>query len=337
MTTTRISSAPQFVLSGACSADLQGDTITFRIERLENIATDPLEPALQLWACPEAPGNESATGVRLAEITLPPLEPGHTEERLSRQALVEATLKGSYHLVLAVAKGAGSDQWEDQRVLSEDFTFEHPTLIDPVSFEVGLRGTEVVLAGYMNPRVEDNVSGSLSLELWALPEPFRDGAPEGHCIGQLLQGTLPGQEKRTDLRLRYLPAELGGGAHYLALLLREWNGKTYLTRDYRNTSEALSWPIETQVTIGPSEPLAVAPLAPVTMPAPDEIDPPRDEAYSSAPPEAVEPIIAPSDASSIAAEADSLQSEMAAAEVSEGEPTEKISFWKRFQRLFGKK
>ena len=350
MTTTQIPQAPRFVLSGDCSAAVQGDTVVFRLHRLENIASEPLAPVVQLWACPAVPENDGAQGTLLGQHELPPLENGEAHAEVSVEALVEGSVAGTVQLVLAVARRESPACWEDQRLLGPA-TFSQPQLCDPVAFEIGPRGTEVQLAGYASPRATGNLSGSLSLELWAQPQPFTVDPPEGHCLGQLLQGIVHGGEQREAMRLRYLAAELPEGWHTFALLLREWNGERYLTRDFRNAAEAICWPLEGLRTVpavaGLTANTPAGAMATRRSAAREEGSPPDalPDASSSAhpasyaaPPEAVEPVIAPEAARAIEAEAASLHAEVAAApaDADQDEPTGKLSFWRRFARLFSK-
>ena len=329
MTTLHLNPAPRFLLSGQCAADLAGDRVTFRADRLENLASKPQQPVLQLWACPEAPDNEGARGTCVAEVSLANLNPGDAQDGVEARVPITASLEGTFHLVLAVAAAGSQQLWEDQRLLGEA-SFAQPHLLDPVRLHVSPAGIEVQLAGYGSPRDSDNVSGSLTLELWAHREPFAPDQPAGHCIGQLLQGTLNGRETRRDLCLRYLPADFSPDAYSLTLLLREWNGSTYLTRDARRSVEKIAWPLTEATEV------ATAKLTD-TPPTPEATAP---EAAATPPKEAVEPVIAKEAARDIAAEADSLHSEVATATdaaYEEGEATGKISFWKRFAKLFDKK
>lgn len=86
-----------------------------------------------------------------------------------------------------------------------------------------------------NNRDKDNISGSLSIELWALPE-FYDGShfSNAHCMTSVDIGEIYGQHFlencQYDLTLDNPPA----GVWNLCLMLREFNGIGYETKDYRN-------------------------------------------------------------------------------------------------------
>lgn len=338
MTTLHISPAPQFMFGGDCSVELQGDTVVFRVARLENLGASPLQPLIELWACPSLPENDSATGQRLASVSLDTLAPGATRERLELSALATASVRGKFQLILAVAKAESPELWEDQRLIEGAREFVHPELIDPVEFAVSPAGTEVSLGGYRSERPADNVSGSLSLDLWAEPAPCVDGVPVGHLIGQLSQGTINGGEVRDGATLRYLPADLSPGTYTLCLMLREWNGESYLTRDFRNAASPVSWPIEDAVSLAAIDSAMAIPAQAARL-RPADASVARPPELVSAPPEAVEPVVVPSAAADIAAEAASVEDEVdrAPEPTEQDEPTGKVSFWRRFRQLFSKK
>ncbi len=274
-------------------------------------------------------------------------------------------MRGVYQLVLAVAEVSTPTVWEDQRLLDPAHQFLQPSLLDPVQFLVSQRGIEVALGGYENPRGRSNLSGSLTLELWALPEPYRGGPVTGQCIGQLLQGTLVGGEKRTDLHLRFLPWEHAESTH-LCLLLREWNGTSYLTRDFRNAPAGAT---ESPQEAAPTNALAPNPLEEAEVvqaasagtilagddglttaeagaaalavhaePQAAEATPPEAPEAPSAemlPREATQPVIDAAAAHSIVAEEASLAREVAAAPETPQEQdnrSAKIPFWRRIFR-----
>lgn len=90
-----------------------------------------------------------------------------------------------------------------------------------------------------NNRSAGNTSGTLSLEMWALPSPYQGGDFSGHQIAAVTLGELEGQ--RCYRRLSYAlplqnPAE---GNWYLVMMLREWDCGGFITRDYVNFPEVL--------------------------------------------------------------------------------------------------
>jgi DNA uptake protein ComE-like DNA-binding protein len=85
-----------------------------------------------------------------------------------------------------------------------------------------------------NPRAAANRSGTLSLELWALPEPFAGGRFEGHHLAGVEIGCVSGQ---CELALQ--PIEVAftpppAGEWQIGLMLREWTADGFVTRDFAN-------------------------------------------------------------------------------------------------------
>lgn len=90
-----------------------------------------------------------------------------------------------------------------------------------------------------NNRPADNTSGSLSLEMWALPEPYRGGDFGGCQVAAVDLGALHGQRVYRQLQFS-LPLQTPGvGTWYMVMMLREWDNGSYLTRDYINFPEAV--------------------------------------------------------------------------------------------------
>jgi hypothetical protein len=75
--------------------------------------------------------------------------------------------------------------------------------------------------GIDNPRAADNLSGTLSLELWALTAPYTSGKPDGVQLAASQLGSLAGQQAGTTSR-RPAAGRPPAGTWHIALLLREW-------------------------------------------------------------------------------------------------------------------
>ncbi|MEE2730036.1 MAG: helix-hairpin-helix domain-containing protein [Pseudomonadota bacterium] len=85
-----------------------------------------------------------------------------------------------------------------------------------------------------NQRDNTNLSGTLAIELWALKQPYQGENFDGVALAGTTIGQIQGQhfipQCQYDLMFREPPA----GNWHLALMLREWNGAAYETRDYVN-------------------------------------------------------------------------------------------------------
>lgn len=96
---------------------------------------------------------------------------------------------------------------------------------DRVIIEIG------EIANYMQ---EGLLSGTLSVELWALSEPYQGGIFSGHALAGTTIGELNSQHSLLDCRYDLLFNQPPEGTWYFTLMLREWNGFAYVTRDYVN-------------------------------------------------------------------------------------------------------
>lgn len=107
----------------------------------------------------------------------------------------------------------------------------------------------------LNNRPSDNCSGTLSLELWALDQPYHGGHFNGQIIAGQEIGTLQGQHEFNGVsRLLDFQAPQSGN-WVLCLMLREWNGQAFETVDYRNFAQ------QYVVTAREQAPAAQAPAA----------------------------------------------------------------------------
>lgn len=84
----------------------------------------------------------------------------------------------------------------------------------------------------LNNRAADNISGTLSLEMWATRKPFNGGQPEGICTASTTIGSVYGQHQLNQCQYDLIFTEPTAGYWYLSVLLREWAGSEYQTRDF---------------------------------------------------------------------------------------------------------
>jgi competence ComEA-like helix-hairpin-helix protein len=221
--------------------------------------------ALQLWACnstPAFPGEGS--GQLIAHAPLPPMgEIADDVEGFEVGApAVSPAGSGEYVMVLALVTGRDGrfDEVVDFAVFPRAERFEQPRLNGVMGYRLNDGRVRLHLGGLVNPRNAENLSGTLSLELWALPAPYRGGAFNGVALAGVTVGQLPGQYELTsgdyDLSCQQPPV----GVWHFVLMLREWTSAGFVTRDF--TSFAL--PVEIVPAPAPAPaPLAVAPVAPV--------------------------------------------------------------------------
>jgi len=92
-------------------------------------------------------------------------------------------------------------------------------------------------------RAADDISGTVAIELWALKQPYQGGSFSGVALASTSIGEVLGQHFIADCRYDLLFNEPPAGTWYLTLMLREWTGNGYQTRDFVNfaTPYTASW------------------------------------------------------------------------------------------------
>ncbi|WGS84943.1 helix-hairpin-helix domain-containing protein [Methylomonas sp. UP202] len=127
-----------------------------------------------------------------------------------------------------------------------------------------------------NRRGADNVSGTLVLELWALDQAYQGGHFDGFAVAGVRVGELAGRQGFRELSLETEFCEPPVGRWHLSLMLREWNGVAYETRDcinfavpYTVTPKPVAARKESDnvinVQFGESKKAAVTPVEPVAL------------------------------------------------------------------------
>lgn len=124
-----------------------------------------------------------------------------------------------------------------------------------------------------NPRVANNLSGSLALQLWLLAEPYRGGSFTGTLLASAALGRVHGQSAIEPGEQEVALTEAGAAAGSRAvLMLREWTAEGYLTRDYWNFAEpyglAVTVPEPVTEAVVVPEPVAAAVTEAVAVPEP---------------------------------------------------------------------
>ena len=85
-----------------------------------------------------------------------------------------------------------------------------------------------------NNRADENLSGTLSLEVWALANPYQGGDFNGCLVISTEIGELRGQQKLRQCHYEVPMQSPAEGEWYLVLMLREWGNGGYATRDHIN-------------------------------------------------------------------------------------------------------
>lgn len=83
-----------------------------------------------------------------------------------------------------------------------------------------------------NHRDHGNLSGTLALELWGLKQPYSGGDFQGVALAGTRIGEVSGQHFLSGCVYDLVFQDPPPGTWYLTLMLREWNGTGYITRDH---------------------------------------------------------------------------------------------------------
>jgi hypothetical protein len=195
--------------------------------------------ALQLWACPSAPA--SATGLSghiLAEASLPPM--GEIADEIehfdvSAPAWPPAGA-GEYVMVLVLASGRPGQfkDIHDFAVYPRRQQFIQPRMSGDIGYRLDGGRVLISVGRVVNPRAASNRSGTLSLELWALPAAFVGGRFQGHHLAGVEIGAVNGESELVlqPIDLAFTPPP--PGEWQIVLMLREWTAAGFVTRDFTN-------------------------------------------------------------------------------------------------------
>ncbi|WP_221799794.1 hypothetical protein [Oceanobacter mangrovi] len=86
----------------------------------------------------------------------------------------------------------------------------------------------------LNLRGQGNLSGTLVLEVWALPQRYAGGDFSGYLLASQTLGELAGQHCLRQCDYALPISEPEAGVWEMVLMLREWHNGAYITRDYIN-------------------------------------------------------------------------------------------------------
>jgi hypothetical protein len=217
--------------------------------------------ALQLWATPMAPTSDAdLTGHLVAQAALPPIGEVADETRsyeVGAPALLPAG-SAAYYMVMTLVSGNGQtfNELHDLVLLPQRQSFLHPRLAGAVGYRIEGDRVELNAGKIENPRHHGSLSGSLSLELWALASPYRGGSFRGAALAGVSFDPLAGQQT-SPLRSFEVPfATPPAGSWHLVLMLREWTPTGFVTRDFTNFPGTFFQP---RIELPPAPLLPVAP------------------------------------------------------------------------------
>lgn len=200
----------------------------------------------------------------VAEASLPPLAEltGAVENFEVAAPAVAPAARGFHTITLALVSrdNAGAESIQDRAVYDLAQSFAQPRLSGPVGlwFE---NDAELVLDvdHIENPRAEGNLSGTLSIEVWASDRAYDGGAVLGRPVAGAILGSLAAGQSWAPGALHLNAARPAAGSH-LVVALREWNGSAYVTRDFVTFSPAPA-PVAASVSAASSAPASSSVVA----------------------------------------------------------------------------
>lgn len=223
MLATALFATPATVILGEqCGYVLYEEQIHLNAEVLV-FAPSQQPVSIQLWACQQAFGGGILEGHKIASTS-----PAYYTESSFISEQIAATWpirQQPYAMVLVLVEG-------DTILSYVNFSYSQTFLL-PYLSEVKTQFTAtdiyIDIGQIYSPRARDNLSGTLSLELWAVSAPYLGDPCEGELLTIQLLGVLAGQGEWTNYQLT---ASVPSHAQSLVLLLREWTANGYVTRDY---------------------------------------------------------------------------------------------------------
>lgn len=191
--------------------------------------------ALQLWSSASAFPAGQLAGVKVAELAVYPAA-GYQSLTATVAAMPPAgTDEQDMALALVFWGENGLPSVADLAVYPVAESFVQPKLSGNVTCALAEGMATLTVDAIENPRAEDNLSGTLALEVWALDEPYAGGSWQGIPVASMILGVLGGGNALTDCNF-VVPAAAPEGPGVLTLMLREWGPAGYVTRDYCNLS-----------------------------------------------------------------------------------------------------
>ena len=235
---------------------LDGDTVTLNAEILrrhdEARASDW---RMQLWACPEPFSGGHLQGTKVADLSLGALDaaPAH----ITASGLATPPANAHFHNMVMVLASQESGKFatiHDYANYPLQQAFALPRMLGQVGYRFVDERVQIHIEALTNPRTADNLSGTLSLELWAMPQPYTGGDFTGTALAGVSIGQLAGQSVERNLsfdlpRNQIVANHVASGQAHLVLMLREWTAAGYVTRDYACFAEPIEFAAPAQPTL----------------------------------------------------------------------------------------
>lgn len=229
---------------------LEGDQVELNAQ-IESLTGNDDALSLQLWACDASGQPERA--IKVGECAADAFNGAWGWSN----ALPPAGRDARTMVLALTAYG----EVQDSVTLPNAQQFSQPRLAGCSGYRLENGNVEISVEAIENPREAGNISGGLTVELWALETPYAGGAFAGTQIAQVSVGRLGGEQRLDNLNWHVaamLPTE---GRWYMTLMLREWTASGYVTRDYAaypQTFDADAREVAPQPAAQPAAKVAVA-------------------------------------------------------------------------------
>ena len=223
--------------------------------------------SLQLLASDSGFSGAELVGVKVAELAIVPMPGGISAAACCNARPPAGAADHMLALALVSCAADGQVKVHDLAVYESSQTFFQPRLVGRVSCTLKDGNAELSIDAIANPRAEDNLSGTLALEVWALDTPYTGCDWAGAPVASMIVGILGGGNEWADCHFN-VPAAMPAAGAALTVMLREWTPAGYVTRDYRNFAAA---PVKAEVVVkaapaAKAKPVAKAKAAVVAKP-----------------------------------------------------------------------
>lgn len=208
--------------------------------------------ALQLWSSSTAFQGSLAAGVKVAEVAVYPA--AGTQNVVATVAAMPPAGTAEQNMALALVRwDGGLPVVVDLAAYPVTETFVQPRLSGNVTCALADGMATLAVDSIDNPRATDNLSGTLALEVWALPAPYAGGSWQGVPVASVILGVLGGGNQWSACNF-VVPAAAPEGPGVLTVMLREWGPAGYVTRDFCNLELEAPAKAEGEVPVAAAQP-----------------------------------------------------------------------------------
>jgi DNA uptake protein ComE-like DNA-binding protein len=109
-----------------------------------------------------------------------------------------------------------------------------PVLVGNCAYAITADRVQISLDQILNPRDVNDISGTLAIELWALPQAYQGDEFTGVALASTEIGSIFGQHSLNQCEYDLVFTAPPQGSWNVTLMLREWTGVGYITRDFMN-------------------------------------------------------------------------------------------------------